>query len=94
MNGCSLTDFPEERLQELRAQLHSDGFACYETAVGGNGLGILPLPTTTEDRSTSTHVSAEGGAEEEVLPFLAQFRTANGSALAELAESFGKWAFA
>lgn len=91
-------DFPEERLQELRAELHADGFACYETAVGGNGVGVLPLPNSEkaapQGQTASTHMSAEGGAEEEVLPFLAQFKSANGNGLAELADSLGKWAFA
>lgn len=90
-------DFPEDRLQELRNELHADGFACYETAVGGSGVGVLPLSTSSnkeEERQASTHVSVEGGAEEDVLPYLAQFRDVPGNGLSELASRMGQWAFA
>lgn len=55
-------------------------------------MGVLPLSTT--NGSAATHVSVEAGAEEDVLPFLAQFKQAHGNGLAELAESLGTWAFA
>lgn len=85
-------DFPEEKLQQLRAELHSDGFACYETAVGGSGVGVLPLPNRSGE--SSTHVSGEAGAEEDVLPLVEQFKNVQGGKLAELGDSLGKWAYA
>lgn len=44
-----LTDFSEEKLHQLMAELRSDGFEPYLTSVGGSGVGVLsPYPSTAK----------------------------------------------
>lgn len=44
--GCAVTlipdDMPEATIRQLKSHLAEQGFVCYETSVGGPGVGILP----------------------------------------------------
>jgi len=95
--GCAVTvipdDFSEDSLQLLTAELHADGFACYETAVGGSGFGILPLSSAPSVENT-TIVTSEGGAEQDILPLRSQFEIAPTTALEDWARKAGNWSFA
>ena len=83
-------DFSEATLQQLKSDLSADGFACYETAVGGGGYGVLPLSRATPQQ----RVSAEGGAEEETIPVRSQFEGSSTKDLHKWAESVGQWQYA
>ena len=95
--GCALTvvpdDFSEERLQSLVAELQADGFACYETAVGGRGFGVTSLPDGAEAKE-ATAVLAEGGSQAEVLPFRKSLQRISSDALDAEMRKTGNWAFA
>lgn len=45
--GCAVTLIPDtmsdEEVAQLKAQLTQQGFICYETTVGGPGVGLLPI---------------------------------------------------
>lgn len=90
--GCAVTlvpdDFSEDTLQLLKAELAADGFVCYETQVGGHGVGIASV------QQAGKHASAEGGAEEEVVPVKKQFEATTTAELARWSETVGRWAFA
>lgn len=87
------TDFPEPLLQQLKEELYADGFACYETAVGGAGFGAISLDSKPSSDNT-TIVSSEGGAERDIRPVRSQFEAAPTSALEGWASQIGRWSLA
>lgn len=85
------SDFSEDTLQLLKAELAADGFVCYETQVGGHGYGVASLDSAA---ARQQHVSAEGGSEEEVVPVKGEFEATSTAELGGWADRVGKWAYA
>lgn len=96
------SDFAEEKLKELIADLYKDGFEVYVTSVGGSGLGILspynpvlhglalatPPETPNEELENGDD---EGDAPFE--PFRASFERMSTDEFTRWAEGRGRWLF-
>ncbi|UZJ57422.1 hypothetical protein CBS101457_006742 [Exobasidium rhododendri] len=87
--GCAVTlipdSMPESTLQELTKSLERLGFVCYETQVGGAGVGML-LPQARRNENIKS-VSQSG-------PDRKQFEIAsNGGELANWLEGAGQWSY-
>lgn len=91
--GCAVTLLPDELKREdldaLIKALEQQGFACYETTVGGPGVGLMV-------KGDETKASQEAAGESEYVPERDMFVHSDGDTLAQWAESQGKnaWAFA
>lgn len=102
-----LSDFKEESLQSLVAELSRDNFDPYLTSVGGSGLGILS--PYEQHRSTARSSHAQGQVTPPETPgeyaeigrdsdnaassLRSPFETSLLSDLSEWAESQGRWLF-
>jgi hypothetical protein len=84
---CVTPEFPEDRLESLKEALHADGFICYETTIGGSGLGVA----VRESKATV----AESQAHDDVLAVPSRKRLTNAtpSELHAWAEEVGPWAY-
>ncbi|KAN0062910.1 cystathionine beta-lyase [Thecaphora frezii] len=85
--GCAVTllpdGIPDDEVRRLAAELERDGFKCYETRVGGGGVGVL----------TPQAMRAEIGNAD--VPIRVRFEeVSTGADLARWAEQVGQWAYA
>ncbi|PWN48058.1 cystathionine beta-l [Violaceomyces palustris] len=85
--GCAVTllpdDFSEAKMKELELELSRDGFKCYETRVGGAGVGVLiPINEKEKDKKESE------------IPDRVVFEEAETKTLASWAEKAGEWIYA
>lgn len=95
--GCAVTLLPDELRREdiesLIRALEQQGFACYETSVGGPGVGALIADA--KQRNSESKVTSEAG-ETQVYPGASLFAESDGNAIATWAQHQGSdaWAYA
>ncbi len=92
--GCAVTLLPDALkqadLESLVRALEQQGFECYETSIGGPGVGVLARP------QSRTKSSQEAPGESEFLPATDVFVHHDGNGVAAWADEQGKdaWLFA
>ncbi|EPQ27229.1 uncharacterized protein PFL1_05152 [Pseudozyma flocculosa PF-1] len=94
--GCAVTLLPdgvdEAELRRLMADLERDGYRCYETRVGGGGVGVLVPQAMQAGAGASAQDKIEDGNAD--VPVRVRFEEAQSADLAAWADHAGKWAYA
>jgi hypothetical protein len=86
--------FPEDRLERLKESLHADGFVCYETFIGGSGLGVA-VPEATPAAGAGAEKTIGSTPDDDVVVIRGRklFENTASSQLHDWAEEAATWAY-
>ncbi|CAD6890623.1 unnamed protein product [Tilletia controversa] len=97
--GCAVTLIPDDlqdtELAELIAELQSRGFVCYETSVGGPGVGVLVEKNDSGSPPKTTTSTAGAGAADSKIDDRTRMEIVPAMELTKWADDLeGKWTYA